>query len=108
MEDTTISSSWLYAIYRSENGEFSPLLDQSELGARDPSIVSENNEFQVQVVCGGDKIQLMVNGYSILEVSSPGMKGGDVAFFAHSNKDAVVDWEFFYKVLLDDVELNAR
>jgi len=95
-----------YVIYNNEKGEFIPLLD--ELGERDPNVKSENNEFQVQVVCGGDQIQLMVNGYSIPEVSNPGMTGGDVAIFAHSDQDAVAAPEFFYKVLLDDVELTAR
>lgn len=95
-----------YVIYRNENGQFIHLLD--ELGERDPNVKSENNEFQVKVVCGGDKIQLMVNGYSIPDINSPEMTGGDVAFFAHSDQDAVADFEFFYQVLFDDLELNAR
>lgn len=96
-----------YIIYNEVNGEFTPLLGE-QLGLQDSGITAENGEFQVRVVCGGDKIQLMVNGYSIPAVNNPGMAGGDIALFSHANTDATLEWEFFYKVLIDDLELTAR
>jgi hypothetical protein len=95
-----------YMVANKESGQFRSFFDS--LWIQDPYVASEDGEFQVLAVCGSDKIQLMVNGYSLPEVSNLGFAGGDVFITAHADQDAVTEGEFFYKVLFDDLELNVK
>jgi hypothetical protein len=94
-----------YTIARYENNELKPFFDP--FWVKDQNIRSENGEFQVSVHCG-DTIQLMVNGYQLPAAENPDRTMGDIGILAGSNKDSVVDPEFSYEVLIDDVYLEVN
>lgn len=95
-----------YTIAKNENGTFTSFFDP--FWVQDAAVAAENGEFQVLIQCGGGKIQLMINGYSPPAVENVGLTGGDVLIMVSANKNAVLDGNFYYEVLIDDVRLVAR
>jgi hypothetical protein len=93
-----------YTIARFEGGQPSSYFEP--FWVEDVGVASENNEFQVLVSCDS-KIRVMVNGYNLPEVDITGAGGGDAGIFAQSSQNAVLDGEFYYKILFDDVELTV-
>jgi putative PEP-CTERM system histidine kinase len=79
-----------------------------ELVVQDAAVAAENGEFQVLIQCGGGKIQLMIHGYSPPAVENVGLPGGDVLLMVSANKNAVLDGNFYYEILIDDVRLVGR
>jgi hypothetical protein len=94
-----------YYFGRIQNGVNTSMLGSS--WTKDPMIRSENGDFQVFAHCG-ETLQLMVNGYSVPPVANPDRTRGDVGIFATSNKNSTLDLDFFYKLLIDDLDLSAN
>jgi hypothetical protein len=95
----------LYSIGRLTNGQAASFLESSWV--KDPKVAAINGEYLILLHCG-DTIQLNVNGYSLPAVNNQNRARGDIAILAQSDKEATLDPQFYYQVLIDDVKLFAR